>query len=883
MKKLSVYTIITAVLLLVGAGIWQGCKPKGEEDPSNLGGNDNPIQEATYFTTTFNCEDELTKLPGVLIVTLGVFNYKDLTTANLSGAYISLTKSSPQEMDRIFDAVAKSVNSNSPELYKHSSLPAYIVAKLKETSAFGDAYPIKQQQIIDLLTEKSVELASLKHQRSLDSWSALADASINFFSQIIATPAYARPRTRTRVISYGRYTSRTRFRAPTEEQRRNIEIENRCNRQGDCPPEIYGLPSYHPSQAAGGGGEATASSGIGAIHENVGRIAGRAAGILGNLGNGDTTNVSNEVEGAKDDLNAAVDAAQNSNAATQQELAWYERLWQWILSWGDPHLITLDKVKYDFQAMGEFIAAKSTTDKFEVQVRYGAIGESAVTFNRAMAIHTDTDIISYDLGKTYLYINKQKVSLAQTSDKGYMLPGGGNISSVGSSVMITTANGDLIGWRSNTMYFRPNDNRKGKLVGLLGNFDGNLSNDGRTRDNKAVNLQRPDELYPTYADSWRISQSESLFFYENGTTTETYTDRTKPNNKQPFNSLSLAERQKAEGICRQAGVNREPELCNCILDVAITGDASYANLASLVAKTIPTDNNFLSLAPYSGKSSEGAVAVTVDNKIYAGLGTRQMDWAMYDPATDKWTMKAPFSAGKTSFVRMGTFVIDKKVYCVGGWIDQTATNSLWEYDTDTDKWTKRKDLPGTARYNIAAFATGGKGYALFGTIGWGLSENDYPTKGTLYEYDPATDNWTTKADFPAKPRGNNITNGEFNGLVMNINGRIFVGNGSGSGTVWSDWYEYIPTRDAWEKRANSFGGTYYFSVGNIGYVLNHGARSYVMTYDATTDTWSKWPGKEIFIPLQRNVARGVYQAPTLNGKSYLGLGNEIKDWWSFTP
>src|SRR5262249_49638175 len=37
--------------------------------------------------------------------------------------------------------------------------------------------------------------------------------------------------------------------------------------------------------------------------------------------------------------------------------------------WGDPHMATYDHGHYDFQAVGEFIGTKSTTDDFELQVR----------------------------------------------------------------------------------------------------------------------------------------------------------------------------------------------------------------------------------------------------------------------------------------------------------------------------------------------------------------------------------------------------------------------------------------------------------------------------------------------------------------------------------
>ena len=69
------------------------------------------------------------------------------------------------------------------------------------------------------------------------------------------------------------------------------------------------------------------------------------------------------------------------------------------------------------------------------------------------------------------------------------------------------------------------------FVGLLGNADGDKANDLVTRDGQ-TQLPYPNppftQEYPAYADSWRISQAESLFDYGPGETTETFTDRTFP-------------------------------------------------------------------------------------------------------------------------------------------------------------------------------------------------------------------------------------------------------------------------------------------------------------------------------------------------------------------
>lgn len=62
----------------------------------------------------------------------------------------------------------------------------------------------------------------------------------------------------------------------------------------------------------------------------------------------------------------------------------------------------------------------------------------------------------------------------------------------------------------------------------------------------------------------------------------------------------------------------------------------------------------------------------------------------------------------------------------------------------------------------------------------------------------------------------------------------------------------------------------------------------LLSYDVPTDTWSKWPGKAIYLSLAPNQLRGIKQAPVLNGKAYIGLGYQTsnvgnKEWWSFAP
>src|SRR5262249_55041098 len=127
--------------------------------------------------------------------------------------------------------------------------------------------------------------------------------------------------------------------------------------------------------------------------------------------------------------------------------------------------------------------------------------------------------------------------------------------------------------------------RRGKVAGLLGNFDGDPKNDLAARDRTGVTLEglAQDEayrqLYKVFGDSWRITQTVSLFDYGPGEDTTTYTDLTFPQKLISIADLDEATRNAAEAKCRQAGVSGQPYLDNCILDIGLTGEVAFAKSA----------------------------------------------------------------------------------------------------------------------------------------------------------------------------------------------------------------------------------------------------------------------------------------------------------------
>ncbi|WP_020600308.1 VWD domain-containing protein [Spirosoma panaciterrae] len=249
-------------------------------------------------------------------------------------------------------------------------------------------------------------------------------------------------------------------------------------------------------------------------------------------------------------------------------------------STGDPHLTTTDSYHYDFQGLGEFTAIKSTVDNFEIQVRQEDINNTKfATMNTAIGIQTGSDVVSITSKPLAIYVNNQSqavsttpISLKNNATIAKTIENGVDVYS------ITTSNRDIIKIRlgsSNSLDYKISlsDNRKGKVIGLLGNYDGDQANDLQTREGKQISYSFTN-LYPTYADSWRIDEKRDpkLLYYEPGKSTQSFTDRSFPKSPAVLTAEKLAW---AKNTCLTAGVTSEPFLSNCIYDVAATNDASF--------------------------------------------------------------------------------------------------------------------------------------------------------------------------------------------------------------------------------------------------------------------------------------------------------------------
>jgi N-acetylneuraminic acid mutarotase len=121
----------------------------------------------------------------------------------------------------------------------------------------------------------------------------------------------------------------------------------------------------------------------------------------------------------------------------------------------------------------------------------------------------------------------------------------------------------------------------------------------------------------------------------------------------------------------------------------------------------------------------------------------------YDPGADTWTTKRPMPTARSAPVAMAN---NGRLYVVGGIVEPPQgfeiTATVEEYDPATDNWVTKRPLP-AARGNLAlAAASNGKLYAVGGIVRDTHSVSGFSSVGTVEEYDPATDTWTTKASMP---------------------------------------------------------------------------------------------------------------------------------------
>lgn len=243
----------------------------------------------------------------------------------------------------------------------------------------------------------------------------------------------------------------------------------------------------------------------------------------------------------------------------------------------------------------------------------------------------------------------------------------------------------------------------------------------------------------------------------------------------------------------------------------------------------------------NGKRYE-STSFSINGKGYVTCGLDTNDncyndlWE-YDPVFNYWTQKAnlPASYRRASF----GFEINGKGYVGGGIDDEISSignifNEFWMYDPTLNTWTSKANVPITA-FRSTGISCNGKGYVIGGADDWTLYSN-------VYEYNPLTDTWTAKASFPGNP---NSSGGREAGTGTTLNNKIYYGLGKDDSYFQNDWWEFNPSTNTWTRKTDfpvsGRTGSWSFTINNkivVGMGSDGSFTDDTWWFDVNANTWN---------------------------------------------
>jgi hypothetical protein len=188
---------------------------------------------------------------------------------------------------------------------------------------------------------------------------------------------------------------------------------------------------------------------------------------------------------------------------------------------GDPHLITLDGLHYDFQATGDFVLVRGLDSDLAIQTRQTPwVNNPATTVNTGLATVVDGNRVELYVDQPLPFINNKPLfleigqsqslgqgSISRTSISGYGVQG--------DLYTITYPNGDELKsavFKDFLIDVTLDLAQTKSVMGLLGNNNGKTEDDLSLRDGTILlNPLAPENLYGAFSSSWQVTESESLF------------------------------------------------------------------------------------------------------------------------------------------------------------------------------------------------------------------------------------------------------------------------------------------------------------------------------------------------------------------------------------
>jgi hypothetical protein len=289
---------------------------------------------------------------------------------------------------------------------------------------------------------------------------------------------------------------------------------------------------------------------------------------------------------------------------------------------GEPHITALNGTYYNFQAAGEFVALLDS-DGMEVQTRQTPIPTSApenydpgglnndglvscLAMNTAVAAKVGSHRVTYEPSFTGGYAKgpfqlRIDGKLTTVGAQGVNLGGGGQVknSSTGGGIEVDFPNGKIMtaipaGSYDSMNLLNVTFENLGLVSGTAGATASGLAGSVPTGswlpalpNGKSVGPMpnalhdRYATLYDTFANAWRVTESNSLFDYAPNTSTSTFTDTKWPvenaktcaiPNRKAVKPVSAAA---AKAACKS--VTEKALHAGCVFDVQATGNRGFAD------------------------------------------------------------------------------------------------------------------------------------------------------------------------------------------------------------------------------------------------------------------------------------------------------------------
>jgi hypothetical protein len=460
---------------------------------------------------------------------------------------------------------------------------------------------------------------------------------------------------------------------------------------------------------------------------------------------------------------------------------------------GDPHLLTVNKYRYDFQAAGEFTLLSSADGAVDIQARQEPYGQGFVSINTAVAAKVGSHKVGVYMTGSGLqaHLDGSPVDLSGGPKD---LGSGGAMTAIQKGFEIDFPDGTKMWTLSSGQYgihvlISPSAGIKASGVGLLGPvIPGGLGvpalPDGTRLPAATDNAVRFSVLYGQFADAWRITDATSLFDYDSGKSTASYTIKPYPATPKYLGTTDLSPDQTAAGTSACATITDVDLHDECVFDVGVTGQTGFAD--GYTATQGLYDNGVVAASPTPAPSftTPSPAPGTVSGAVTVTQGTQIGGYALGPDDTAYLTVQ-------TADSKFSLIAFDTKAGKIATQVDvpaltpvHFAAGSVWLPGVKTDTNGHNCSI---TRYDAATLteqATVATPCSAFGSVGLVASDGDavWFEDDSKYDLTTQTGAVMTRIDPSTNAPGTSVAVPFLGGYAFDSQGAFFFyGTGTGQG------------------------------------------------------------------------------------------------------